>query len=168
MGGAVTLDPRPPWAGRERAGRARAGAPWPYPRIRNTHGAAGASQGSERGKLPAPAGNPEQAAGPSPTRASKPPGMSPRRPVQPGPLSAGRRDLDAGTGGRAGGRRVPGRSGGLGVGRTRARAGFFGLPQLPRVPQAPQDSPPEFSWFPRASQDLARTSLNTSAEGSLG
>lgn len=37
---------------------ARAGAPWPFPRIRNTQGA-GASQGSDRGKLPAPAGNPE-------------------------------------------------------------------------------------------------------------
>jgi hypothetical protein len=37
---------------------ARGGAPWPFPRIRNTHGA-GASQGSDRGKLPAPAGNPE-------------------------------------------------------------------------------------------------------------
>lgn len=65
VGGACRARPRPPWAWRERQA-ARAGAPWPFPRIRNTH-CAGASQGSERGKLPAPAGNPEQAAGPSPT-----------------------------------------------------------------------------------------------------
>lgn len=65
MGGAFSLSPAP-WAGCKREGGAEADARTPFPRRWNTLDA-GASQGSERGKRPARAGNPERAAGRPPS-----------------------------------------------------------------------------------------------------